>query len=188
MFNAAALALAGTEENTLVLELRLRTVIELAIHEKFYLSNRNLMKMSESCEEPTDAVSYIVNSTVSDANIGQLENAYREEVMQSIMNSRYTGMLHLYGLCSAINYSLESIFPNYQSVAINRQIMHQTITPRSGMKTSERIHIMWSNLLDSNLAGSWQANHFVACFNTSYETIEQHEVNKLKSEYCNNII
>ncbi|XP_072295911.1 vertnin [Eucyclogobius newberryi] len=161
LFDAVSLLLVG---NTgLSLELQVRTVVEMAVCKRYYLSGMIDSKMmlqavrfSLCAEESEDMLNLPVNV---------LEAIFDADVKASCFPGSYANMWHVYALASVLQYNIFSIYPmfNYKI----RPYFHRMIRPRTWPKDSEMqtLHVMWSGELQSEFR--FRPDHFVALVQSS---------------------
>eukprot|EP00064_Thunnus_orientalis_P004878 superscaffoldBa00000461_g4891 len=165
LFDAVSMLLVG---NTgLSLELQVRTVVEMVLWKRYYLSGMIDSKMmlqavrfSLCAEESEDMLNLPV--TV-------LEAIFDADVKASCFPGSYANMWHVYALSSVLQFNIYSIYPMFNLKI--RPYFNRVIRPRAWAKDSETLtlHIMWSGELQSE--SLFRPNHFVALVQTSDLTI-----------------
>ncbi|XP_038158427.1 vertnin [Cyprinodon tularosa] len=145
LFDAVSTLLVG---NTgLSLELQVRTVVEMVLWKRYYLSGMIDSKMmlravrfSLSAEESEDMLNLPV--TV-------LEAIFDADVKASCFPGSYANMWHVYALSSVLQFNIYSIYPMFNLKI--RPYFNRLIRPRTWPKDSEpqTIHIMWSGDMQS---------------------------------------
>ncbi|XP_072218221.1 vertnin [Leuresthes tenuis] len=180
LFDAVSTLLVG---NTgLSLELQVRTVVEMVLWKRYYLSGMIDSKMmlqavrfSLCAEESEDMLNLPV--TV-------LEAIFDADVNASCFPGSFTNMWHLYALSSVLQFNIYSIYPMFNLKI--RPYFNRLIRPRTWPEDSEpqTIHIMWSGELQSELL--FRPNYFVALVQTGVQTFESPDgdqrVSQLKSQ------
>ncbi|XP_069572297.1 vertnin [Brachyistius frenatus] len=156
LFDTVSMLLVG---NTgLGLELQVRTVVEMVLWKRYYLSGMTDSKMmlqavrfSLCAEESEDMLN--LPGTV-------LEAIFDADVKASCFSGSYSNMWHLYALSSVLQFNIISIYPMYNLKI--RPYFNRVIRPRTLPKDSEpqTIHIMWSGMLQSEML--FKPNYFVA--------------------------
>ncbi|XP_054474720.1 vertnin [Anoplopoma fimbria] len=165
LFDAVSMLLVG---NTgLSLELQVRTVVEMVLWKRYYLSGMIDSKMmlqavrfSLCAEESEDMIN--LPATV-------LEAIFDADVKASCFPGSYANMWHVYALSSVLQFNIYSIYPMFNLKI--RPYFNRIIRPRTLPKDCETLalHIMWSGELQSG--SSFRPNHFVALVQTSDLTI-----------------
>ncbi|XP_026174932.1 vertnin [Mastacembelus armatus] len=160
LFDAVSMLLVG---NTgLSLELQVRTVVEMVLWKRYYLSGMIDSKMmlqavrfSLCAEESEDMLNLPV---------AVLEAIFDADVKASCFPGSYANMWHVYALSSILQFNIYSIYPMFNLKI--RPYFNRVIRPRTWPKDSEprTLHIMWSGELQSE---SFRPNHFVALVQTT---------------------
>ncbi|XP_059212400.1 vertnin [Centropristis striata] len=160
LFDAVSMLLVG---NTgLSLELQVRTVLEMVLWKRYYLSGMIDSKMmlqavrfSLCAEESEDMLNLPV--TV-------LEAIFDADVKASCFPGSYANMWHVYALSSVLQFNIYSIYPMFNLKI--RPYFNRIIRPRTWPNDREplTLHIMWSGELHDSL---FRPNHFVALVQTS---------------------
>ncbi|XP_008396625.1 vertnin [Poecilia reticulata] len=145
LFDAISTLLVG---NTgLSLELQVRTVVEMALWKRYYLSGMIDSKMmlqavrfSLSAEESEDMLNLPV---------AVLEAIFDADVKASCFPGSYANMWHVYALSSVLRLNIYSIYPMFNLKI--RPYFNRLIRPRTWSEDSElqTIHIMWSGDMQS---------------------------------------
>ncbi|XP_033504249.1 vertnin [Epinephelus lanceolatus] len=156
LFDAVSMLLVG---NTgLSLELQVRTVLEMVLWKRYYLSGMIDSKMmlqavrfSLCAEESEDMLNLPV--TV-------LEAIFDADVKASCFPGSYANMWHVYALSSVLMFNIYSIYPMFNHKI--RPYFNRVIRPRTWPKDCEplTLHIMWSGAMQSE--SLFRPNHFVA--------------------------
>ncbi|XP_061563214.1 vertnin [Cololabis saira] len=156
LFDAVSTLLVG---NTgLSLEIQVRTVVEMVLWKRYYLSEMIDSKMmlqavrfSLCAEESEDMLNLPV---------AILEAIFDADVKASCFPGSYANMWHVYALSSVFQFNIYSIYPMFNLKI--RPYFHRLIRPRSGLEESEpqTIHIMWSGELQSE--SLFRPNYFAA--------------------------
>ncbi|XP_028997231.1 vertnin [Betta splendens] len=179
LFDAVSLLLVG---NTgLSLELQVRTVVEMVLWKRYYLSGMIDSKMmlqavrfSLSAEESEDMLNLPA---------AVLQAIFDADVKASCFPGSYANMWHVYALASVLQSNIYSIYPMFNLKI--RPYFNRVIRPRTWPKESEPVtlHIMWSGELQSE--SLFRPNYFVALVQTSGLTFGSPEGDKalpIKSE------
>uniref|UniRef100_UPI0037E7F4F3 vertnin n=1 Tax=Semicossyphus pulcher TaxID=241346 RepID=UPI0037E7F4F3 len=161
LFDAVSMLLVG---NTgLSLELQVRTVVEMVLWKRYYLSGMIDSKMmlqavrfSLCAEESEDMLN--LPATV-------LEAIFDADVKASCFPGSFANMWHVYALSSVLQFNIYSIYPMFNFKI--RPYFNRVIRPRTWPKDSEprTMHVMWSGELQSE--SLFRPNHFVALVQTS---------------------
>uniref|UniRef100_A0A3B4U4U8 Vertnin n=1 Tax=Seriola dumerili TaxID=41447 RepID=A0A3B4U4U8_SERDU len=156
LFDAVSMLLVGS--TGLSLEIQVRTVVEMVLWKRYYLSGMIDSKMmlqavrfSLCAEESEDMLNLPV--TV-------LEAIFDADVKASCFPGSYANMWHVYALSSVLQFDIYSIYPMFNLKI--RPYFNRVIRPRTWPKDSEpqTLHIMWSGELQSD--GLFRPNNFVA--------------------------
>nr|XP_046229831.1 vertnin [Scatophagus argus]XP_046229832.1 vertnin [Scatophagus argus] len=156
LFDAVSMLLLGNNE--LSLELQVRTVVEMVLWKRYYLSGMIDSKMmlqavrfSLCAEESEDMLNLPV--TV-------LEAIFDADVKASCFPGSYANMWHVYALSSVLKFNIYSIYPMFNHKI--RPYFNRVIRPRTWPSDSEplTLHVMWSGELQSQ--SLFRPNHFVA--------------------------
>ncbi|XP_035000111.1 vertnin [Hippoglossus stenolepis] len=160
LFDAVSTLLVGN--TALSLELQVRTVVEMVLWKRYYLSGMIDSKMmlqavrfSLSAEESEDMLNLPV--TV-------LEAIFDADVKASCFPGSYANMWHVYALASVLESNIYSIYPMFNLKI--RPYFNRVIRPRTWPKDSQplTLHIMWSGELQSETL--FRPNNFVALAQT----------------------
>ncbi|KAM6992581.1 vertnin [Tautogolabrus adspersus] len=175
LFDAVSMLLVG---NTgLSLELQVRTVVEMVLWKRYYLSGMIDSKMmlqavrfSLCAEESED----MLNLPVS-----VLEAIFDADVKASCFPGSYANMWHVYALSSVLQFNIYSIYPMFNLKI--RPYLNRIIRPRTWPKDSEplTLHVMWSGELQSE--SLFRPSHFVALFQRSDHTFGSPESEERES-------
>lgn len=162
LFDAVSMLLVGNTE--LSLELQVRTVVEMVLWKRYYLSGMIDSKMmlqavrfSLSAEESEDMLN--LPATV-------LEAIFDADVKASCFPGSYANMWHVYALSSILKFNIYSVYPMFNFKI--RPYFNRVIRPRTWPKDSEphTLHVMWSGDLQSE--SLFRPNHFVALVPASH--------------------
>ncbi|KAF7231249.1 vertnin [Nothobranchius furzeri] len=178
LFDAVSMLLVG--HNGLSLELQVRTVVEMALWKRYYLSGMIDSKMMlqavrfSLCAEESEAM---LNLPVT-----VLEAIFDADVKASCFPGSYANMWHVYALSSVLKFNVYSIYPMFNPKI--RPYFNRLIRPRTWPEDAEphTIHIMWSGELQSEF--SFKPKYFVALVQTSmFKSSEKEQrILPLKSE------
>ncbi|KAK2856407.1 hypothetical protein Q5P01_005142 [Channa striata] len=161
LFDAVSMLLVG---NTgLSLELQVRTVVEMVLWKRYYLSEMIDSKMMlqavrfSLCAEESEDMLNLPASV--------LEAIFDADVKASCFPGSYANMWHVYALSSVLQFNIYSIYPMFNLKI--RPYFNRVIRPRTLPKDSEplTLHIMWSGELQSE--SLFRPSHFIALVQTS---------------------
>ncbi|XP_029352761.1 vertnin [Echeneis naucrates] len=161
LFDAVSMLLVGNTR--LSLELQVRTVVEMVLWKRYYLSGMIDSKMmlqavrfSLCAEESEDMLNLPV---------AVLEAIFDADVKASCFPGSYANMWHVYALSSVLQFNIYSIYPMFNLKI--RPYFNRVIRPRTWPKDSEplTLHIMWSGELQSEAL--FRPNNFVALVQTA---------------------
>ncbi|XP_034018406.1 vertnin [Thalassophryne amazonica] len=161
LFDAVSMLLVGT--TGLSLELQVRTVVEMVVWKRYYLSGMIDSKMmlqavrfSLCAEESEDMVNLPV---------AVLEAIFDADVKASCFPGSYANMWHVYALSSVLQFNIYSIYPMFNLKI--RPYFNRVVRPRSCPKDLDLVtlHIMWSGELQ--LGSLFRPNHFVPLVQTT---------------------
>nr|XP_046149115.1 vertnin-like isoform X2 [Oncorhynchus gorbuscha] len=162
LFDTASMLLVGT--TSLSLELQVRTVVEMLLWKRYYLSGMidskvmlQAARFSLCAEESQD----MLNLPLS-----VLEAIFDADVKASCFSGSYANMWHLYALSSVLQCNIYSVYPMYNLKI--RPYFNRLIRPRSYPKDMDPItlHIMWSGELEGG-SSRFRPTVFVALVHSS---------------------
>ena len=173
LFNSASLALCQNE--SLAIELRLRTCFELANNREFYKKHPVLVNTSVtyhgrggpgvmSVETLCDLTCFASNSSNVYVKHG-FEAAFNNEIMRTANNWSYSGTLQIMALASVLGVPIETIYPdqNDRLLPVYQNVFH----PRhsSNPADSAVVRILWTNTSGwPDRSKEFVVNHFVPLF------------------------
>ncbi|XP_078586291.1 uncharacterized protein LOC144868192 [Branchiostoma floridae x Branchiostoma japonicum] len=160
LYRAASIGICG--EDTLYMELRTRTVLEMIHNIAIYTNETSNMDLLRAESEIV-----LQNYAPFSANSGDYNTSdpiaimalYIEDIKSACQNRSWGNAWHMAALASAIHRPIVSIYPQYN--ARFRHLFNRTFEPlqNDGLQP---IHIMWSRC--SGRSGrQFQPDHFVAC-------------------------
>ena len=155
----------GSEESHM--ELRVCTIVELALNEKSYLDEKTFTDMAEYSYE--GIMDYIVQVSISDNSFVANDrlSSFCNEVMLTAKDGKYSSILHLLASCNVLQKPINSIYPEAQNPGVDRDVHNQVFFPVGNIYYPETldgiITILWTHTYDTKLKG-WKQNHFVSCF------------------------
>lgn len=166
LFNSASLAICQTE--TLAVELRLRTCLELAKNRQFYrnhpvLANARIPYCGKdgpgvmSVETLCDLTCFSSSSSKVYGDNG-FERAFDHEITRTCKNYSYSSTLQIMALASVLGVPIEMVYPDQK---INSCLCIRTYSILA-------VRIMWTNTLGwPDRSKEFVVNHFVPLFNGS---------------------
>ncbi|XP_061560876.1 vertnin [Phycodurus eques] len=161
LFAAASMLLVGN--SGLSLELQVRTVVEMVLWKRYYLSGMIDSKMM------LQAVRFSLCAEESEATINLsasvLEAIFDADVKASCFPDSYANMWHVYALASVLQVNIYSVYPMFNHKI--RSYFNRVIRPRTWPKEREpqTFHIMWSGELQAETL--FRPDHFVALVHVS---------------------
>ncbi|XP_061757274.1 vertnin isoform X3 [Nerophis ophidion] len=166
LFDAASMLLMGN--SALGLELQVRTVVEMVLWKRYYLSGMIDSKMM------LQAVRFSLCAEESEEMLNLpatvLEAIFDADIKASCFQGSYANMWHVYALSSVLQFSIYSIYPMFNLKI--RPYFNRLIRPRKWPQDSktQTLHIMWSGELNSE--SLFRPNHFVALVRASDFTVK----------------
>ena len=108
-YRSLSLVLFGNEDGHV--ELRVRSVVELALNEKSYLDEKTFTDMAQYSYD--GIIDYIMQVSISDESFvaNDILSSFRNEVRLIAKNGKYSSISHLLASCNAIQKPLNSIYP-----------------------------------------------------------------------------
>ena len=165
LYRSLSLILFGSEDNHI--EMRVKTVIELACNEKQSTDEKVFMEMAEYSYD--GIMEYIVQVSISDEALvpNDIQASFRNETLTSAKDGQYSSILHLLAICNVIQKPLNSVYPKAQNPGVDRDVHNQVFFPIGQIYYPENLDgmvtILWTHTSDTKLKG-WKPNHFVSCF------------------------
>ncbi|KAL2082043.1 hypothetical protein ACEWY4_021861 [Coilia grayii] len=156
LFDAASMLLVGS--TSLSLELQVRTVVEMLLWKRYYLSGMidskvmlQAARFSLCAEESEDMLNL---------PMAVLEAIFDADVKASCFPGSFANMWHVYALSTVLQCNIYSVYPMYNLKI--RPYFNRLIRPRVWPKDSELVtlHIMWSGELED--AFVFKPHNFVA--------------------------
>ena len=150
-------------------EMRTRIVVELAVHEDFYLDPKNLQVGLNTPSEKSAAEACATYSEKSSKTPEAVRPTYRQEVLDICQLNTYMGMWQVHALASILKQPIMSIYPKLGQGGSSfvREDLHRMVHPRvPEMLDSHQTQtptIIWTRVGLSLQAGIWRPNHFVVC-------------------------
>lgn len=166
LFNAASIAICKSE--TLGIELRLRTALELLTNADFYWSHPIVSSMDLTTlygnrwpkEGIYDTVIFSNRAVRVHAREG-FQRALQHEIYNTLHNRRYSGILQIMGSSSAIGCEVKVVYPDKRHSLL--PLLTTTYRPRLGdLQQLPRITIMMTDTSGwTDRSKEFQVNHFV---------------------------
>ena len=192
LFNSDSLGICQAE--TLALELRLRTCLELAKNRQFYrnhpvLANARIPYCGKagpgvmSVETLCDLTCFSSSSSKVCGDYG-FERAFDNEIMRTCKNYSYSSTLQIMALASVLGVPIETVYPDQKNQLL--PVFKNIFKPRQSFNQSSLkvIRIMWRNTLGwPDRSKEFVVNHFVPLFNESDQaSVGQVEAANTKKE------
>ncbi|XP_061668059.1 vertnin [Syngnathoides biaculeatus] len=177
LFDAASMLLVGN--SGLSLELQVRTVVEMVLWKRYYLSGMIDSKMM------LQAVRFSLSAEECEATLNLsasvLEAIFDADVKASCFPDSYANMWHVYALASVLQLNIYSVYPMFNHKI--RSYFNRVIRPRTCPKEHEpqTFHIMWSGELQSETL--FRPDHFVALVHVSDFASKSEEPVKQDSKF-----
>ncbi|XP_071959969.1 uncharacterized protein [Antedon mediterranea] len=159
LFSAASVIYYGSEDN--FLELKIRTVVELAYHKDYYLNQETLI----NCMEAEYALTKLEEKDTSFKSTdieARFENLVRKTLIKQNVFSLQGNSMHLFGLASVFNCNIQSVYPTIG--ASQPSPLNVLITPRKKIENPATVFIMWSRHTPKAEYEHFIPNHFVPLF------------------------
>ena len=183
LFNSASLLVCQAE--TLALELRLRTCLELAKNRQFYQNHPVLVNARipyrgkhgpcvMSMETLCDLTCFSSSSSKVYGDNG-FEAAFDNEIMKTCRNYSFSSTLQIMGLASVIGVPIEMVYPDQKNELL--LVYRNIFKPRQCLNQSNlaSVRITWTNSLAwPDRSKEFVVNHFVPLFNKSHKLSEGH--------------
>ena len=171
LFNSINKLICGSEK--MAVELRLRTVVELASYFDYYadhpfVRNTKITAMSKRASLVTTQSIYGTIIFGEEAHkqyetTGDFYAAVRKEIMLTAVNYQYSGLLQIMGLSSVIQRDIKTVYPDQKSRFLS--ILQTTVQPKlksPEFQSSQEVLIMWSNTQGwEDRSKAFWVNHFV---------------------------
>jgi hypothetical protein len=146
-------------------ELRLRIILELVLHEDYYMERKHFEVATSSGKIRDLRKSLAMYSEVPGIRLDDqlIKRIYQQEIMSIAKPKNYMGMWQMYGLASVLKMNICSCYPKRGNPNI-REDLHRLIKPRMArslpIATSSAI-IMWSSTRSDMVEKHWVPNHFL---------------------------
>ena len=146
-------------------ELRVRTVCELVLNEKYYLQPHIVSLLDpfgvvvSKNALPTTLSASVCHVPTVDTDFAT--SMLHSECIQTAKNGNYSCMWHIHAMATVLRRPIVSIYPE-RNLRI-RPMFHRECPPRIPYnKTHGNALIMWTRITDSGMeAQEWSPNHFV---------------------------
>ena len=150
------------------LELRVRTICELACHKQYYMQPEvvSLLDPSGSITSrnvlPRLSANFDRAALPSCRDQQMIANACFEiDCMESTKLDTYSNMWHVHALSSVTQSSIRSVYPDCNTYI--RPVLNKVIQPRTGNPHGRCMTIMWTRTCPMTSPSWWVPNHFVLC-------------------------
>ena len=155
LFNAISILLAGHED--LSTELRVRAAVALLQLQKSFTDPdsaavRQLIHEQFVLYSPFALTDQQIHTQLNDI---QILTVFKTEVQNTLKDRTWSGMWQIIGIATALQMSINSIYPNYNPRV--RNLFNTTIQPLIG-SSQYTISVLWSGKVNN---GIFQPNHFV---------------------------
>ena len=171
-----AISILCCGEDTLHVELRVRTLCELVLNEEFYLQPSIISILdpygNEISKRALIATSARYDQACTKVNNDLSQSVLRMDCLETTKYGEYSNMWHVYGLASALKRNIISIYPEKNHRV--RSLFNKVVCPRVQKESNVEIPliIMWTRAAVSvHQNNSWTPNHFVPCFSKSSSTL-----------------
>lgn len=151
----------GNEDNHV--EIRVRMVQELLLHDEFYLDDQSLAHGKQSASSNITRTytqfspKYVPGTALNETVIQQL---YQQEVMDVVRLNAFCGMWQVHALASVLGAPIHSLFPGRGP---HKADLSRDVFPR--LQTSaEYANILWTSTHNDDPQTWWDPNHFVPAF------------------------
>ena len=142
-------------------EIRVRIVMELALHQMIYLDNNYLQ---QGTALTTDLKSnfagysdlYTPGIMLSDVIISRI---FEEETKKCAKPGAYMGIWQLFALANVLKCNVMSAYPDFIKSPI-RLDLHRLIPTRFEASTEDVAYILWTSTRDDMRPMNWIPNHF----------------------------
>ena len=164
-YRSLSLVLFGNEDGHV--ELRVQSVVELALNEKSYLDEKTFTDMAEYSYD--GIMDYIMQMSITDESFvaKDILSSFCNEVRLTAKNGKYSSILHLLASCNAIQKPLNSIYPKAENPGVDRHVHNQVFFPTGKIYYPDTLDgmltILWTHTCDTKL-NRWKPNHSVPCF------------------------
>lgn len=163
LFNSISILLTG--EETLSVELRLRTCLELAFNINFYATHAIFQQQIKTkngkafykAEDLFDTVAFGKTSSKAIDKEG-FHKALEIEIMQTSYDGKFSGILQVAALSSVIGCPINMVYPNQNFHLLT--MFQGLISPRNEC-CPKQITLMWSCTNGCLELEKFTANHFV---------------------------
>ena len=157
LFRAASILACGDEERHL--EMRVRTVVELACHSSFYLNYPNIEPRIRAQEQ------FRFKSSNKGINKGEvdrkvIEDELKADVVNTCKPLEWASCWHLQALATVLGRRVQSVFPECGEEV--QEHLNVVFEPRDGdSEMKEPLVIMWTRTGPRETPGKFEPNHFV---------------------------
>ena len=162
LFRAVSLLLCGND--SLHVELRLRTVIELCLNDRIYLGDRAPERREEIIERMKEEQQ--VTLTIDDR---LLLSSFEQDVLAMAKENGWATIYGLEALSTVINKNILSICPNMMRSGL-RNTYHKVIEPAMGLvsdgATGPPVCILWGKDGHIDISKLLHPNHFLPVVNS----------------------
>ncbi len=158
LYRSISLIFFGNEDSHI--EMRVRTIKELAVNSQYYTSGDFVDQLEYSAN---DTFKYIMNVSLNLSGEFTIED-YKSEICSNAKLGTFASFLHLLATANWTGRPLLSIYPKVSNPGLNRRTMNQLIYPLGNLYCPEEskdvLMIMWTRTVQMSTQG-WSPNHFV---------------------------
>ena len=144
-------------------EMRVKIIIESAIHKELYLSQAHLERGIKT-SNTTLAKTYALYSDefIPNQRLGQeqVEEIYEKEIMNITKDKSYMGIWQIFALSSVLGTPLFAAYPKLGNPVV-RLDLHRLVEPREKKSTNTK-YLMWTTTRKDMHKTNWIPNHFLA--------------------------
>ena len=161
LYSSTSLLLIG--DNSLVDNLRAMTSIELFLHGEFYSKHPSFLETQNKNPGLLMSTSVILKLCVSNDSFNTdlaSVDLVKHEALLNCDRSKWCSFLCILALSSAINKSIVCSYPDFGLIKY-KHIFHRKITPRSGIRTSSDLHILFCSERPIQPGIAFKPDHFV---------------------------
>ena len=152
-FRAASLLAFGNENRHE--EMRVRILVELAVHNAFYLNDNDICRRIAVQEQE---LLPSVGKITSEMNIDLVKTVLENEVRDTAHTSSWASYWHLQALGAVLNCPVQSVYPECGGSEV-RKYFDAVIRPRRCDPGKKPISIMWTQIGGNGI--KFVPNHFV---------------------------
>jgi hypothetical protein len=174
----------GTENRHV--EIRMRIIHELVLHEDMYLDHSFLANgmPEQQCRKDTPGIytQYSEQYKFGAKITTDLRRAvYRAGIMSITKVASYMGVWQMHALASVLHCPVQSVYPMYAGAPYRRDLHRKIVPERS--TTTRSVYIMWTHTLGAEIEeGVWRPNHFVVLLPVDIDQDDGLELEEVSEE------